>query len=42
VARYVSPPALAAAWSGVRGVVAAAAVRLGVWTRQAVRALSLI
>jgi hypothetical protein len=42
VARYVSPPAIAAAWSGVRSVVTTAAANLGVWTRQVVRALSLI
>ncbi len=42
VVRYVSPPAIAAAWSGVRSVVTTAAAKLGVWTRQVVRTLSLI
>jgi hypothetical protein len=41
-ARYLAPQAVAAALSGVRGAVTAAAARVGAWTRRAARALSLV
>jgi hypothetical protein len=41
VASFIAPHAVTAALSGISGAVTAAAVQIGVWTRRAVRALSL-
>jgi hypothetical protein len=41
VACFLAPHAVAAAVSGISGVVAASAIQVGVWTRRAFRALTL-
>jgi hypothetical protein len=42
VASYIVPYGVAAALSGIRGAVTAAAVQFSAWTRRTVRALSVL